>query len=218
MDRLTVIVVSHDQKWLRRIHAIDKSQRIFKIVSLQHLPLGSLQSNLLGESRALLFDHQIDSEYVGIINGRWNEKYHYLETKIEQLPSYIIRRLKENVVFAPWPTISTHSGNQEDWYQNTLNVHPEMKKILLELAEFSKLSLSPGPSLWANDFICHKSHWDEWLVFWRKCFHYFHSRYGFLLPYGSTNLDVARQPAYFYERVTTLYFANQHHLSIEGIK
>jgi len=208
---LRLFVLSHRQDLLDAV----SDQPCFHKVNLARLPLGRYQSNLLGEGRAVLYDIDIgvdDADYFGLVNARWDDKYPNLQTRLANLNNMAQPQLAASQVLTPW---ATDSDEASDWYYWTTYFHPSMADLLDELAAFSGLSLRTGRvSLWANDFICQRDVWYSWRQFWRRCFTHFHGRYGFLLPYRSEDMDVARLPAYFYERVTTLYFANRADLHV----
>jgi hypothetical protein len=207
---MRLFVLSHRQDLLDAV----PNQLCFYKVNLSRLRLGRYQNNLLGEGRALLYDlDDNDAEYLGFINARWDYKYPNLQTRLTNLDNTVWPQLEATRVLAPWTTGTSYWGN--DWYNQAIEVHPSMAGLLTELASYTGLSLKTDrSSLWANDFICYRDVWHDWRQFWRRCFSHFHNRYGFLLPYRSENMDVSRMPAYFYERVTTLYFANRNDLQV----
>lgn len=163
-------------------------------------------SNLYGEGRMLMASFEL-ADVTGFANARWNTKYSHLFTRLEYFTN-CANLLEPNQVYAPW-TCPT------GWLSHTLKVHPTMKKLLDELSEFSGIPLEDDkPTLWANDLIAHREVIEGWLAFWRKCFDHFDGKYGALLPMAYHSMDPSRGPAYFYERVTALYFASRRDLNI----
>jgi hypothetical protein len=111
----------------------------------------------------------------------------------------------EGDVAAPWPTIN---GWSDDWLAYTETVHRHMKGILnLCVPKQVDRTWWNCPSLWGNDFVCHRAVWDEWLGFWKKSFVHLHWVYGFYPPFRCDPKYDDRKPALLYERVTTLFFA-----------
>jgi len=201
----TIYVLSHNPELL---WIADVGHDYYKVY-LNNLHIGTKHnSNLYGECRAFLCDFEI-SDVTGIVNARWNNKYPKISTRLADLSKYIdLCNIKPNEVHAPWTCPS-------NWYTHTINVHPDMKKLLDELKEFSGLEFNDDkPTLCANDMIMCKQTMHDWLAFWRKCFHHFDNKYGALLPMMYHNMDPSRGPAYFYERITALYFANRPDLKI----
>jgi len=187
-----------------------------QLVDLTSLSIGSFQNNQIGEGRAFLSNRvRFGSDLTGFANARWDEKYKYLQTKLSDLPAFCRQFRGHRVVLAPWTTDWPGHGHNTNWMEVTLHWHPSMEPLLLELSELTCLSLDgTRRSLWANDFIASSDVAQDWLNFWRFVFAYFHGRYGFKLPFLPDNLDGARQCAYFYERVTALYFSHAMNVNI----
>ena len=202
-NELKIFILSHKKDVLDRVPNLG----YFEKLDLSVLPLGQYQDNRLGEGRAFLADLKIDNAaYLGFLNGRLPQKYPKLKwnSAIKSIQSQL---KPENVLFA-W-------GAASDWANFSEKVHPGIKKVIQELADFTGLKLTTGRiSLWANDFICHRKVWLEWREFWKKCFFEFHKRYNWNFSFSNKGLDPNRKPAYFYERITTLYFANRPDLRL----
>jgi hypothetical protein len=206
-----LIFVSHNHEVLRWVPELPGVKT--RAVLLGELPLaGGLQDNRLGEGRGLLFDWAgyPDTDFVGFLNARLLEKYHYLPMTWDRLLDSL-KGVKANQVLAPWPA-------QVDWAEFSELMHVGITPLLKELEEFTGMRLRTGRrGLWANDFVCHWSVWLDFLRYWRKTFDHFHGRYGFDLPFPSYNIDPNRKPAYFYERLACLYFSNRHDLDVVAI-
>lgn len=200
---LRIFILSHRQDLL---DAAPTGKAIRK-VDLNTVVEGTFSNNLIGEGRAFLADHDTGyAHYLGFANARWNNKYPHLRTKLEDLSRIAHNMCLPNRVLVAW--------GSTDWYTHTLQVHPTMDPLLREMAALTGANLIDAPTCWAHDFICHRDVWYDWLHYWRKCFGYFHRKYGFMPPMDSTGMDVCRLPAYLYERVSALYFANRPDLEI----
>ena len=189
------------------LHKAEVGSEYYKVY-LNDLHKGTRHnSNLYGEGRMLLMSSFDLADVVGFANARWNSKYAHLATRLEHFTNYA-DLVTPTTVYAPW---TCKSG----WLSHTLQVHPTMKNLLDELSEFAGIPLrDDSPTLWANDLVASREVIESWLAFWRKCFMHFDGKYGALLPMAYYNMDPARGPAYFYERVSALYFASRSDLNI----
>jgi hypothetical protein len=206
-------------------HTQDRLDALPKIGWLEPVHLGRLsdlptefQDNGLGECRAFLSD-SLDSEkadWIGCLNARYDAKYaHMTGVRLAELPAALERLLAPSKVVAVWPTNASWLDCGSAWADFSARQHPGLLPLLEELAAFTDTALDTGrPSLWGHDFVCARAVWKDWRVFFRKCFAYFYDRYGMDLPFPPINIDPKRKAAYFYERVTTLYFANRKDLEI----
>lgn len=202
MNNLHVFVPYHQPEMLSRV-----PQRPW----LTKILLGDLkidppeyQDNRLGEGRLFLsnLEHPPGAEWVGVLNARCPEKY--VKFDWDTVPVAIGDGLDPRAVFAPWPTLN---GWSNDWLRYSESVHPGMESLLNQLTPGPIQSVRRRPSLWGNDFVCHRTVWDRWLDFWRQCFFYHHTVYGFDPPFACDPKYNGRKPALLYERVTTLFFA-----------
>jgi hypothetical protein len=97
-----------------------------------------------------------------------------------------------------------------DWIELTLHHHPTMQPLIEELLVTKAITRNNHRvSLWANDFVCHRSVLLDWHRFWKTAFRHFYDQYGLELPFGSHGADESRHAAFFLERITTAYFANR---------
>lgn len=213
-NKLKIFGLYHKQPILDALPNVDWLTKI----NLSELKT-EYQYNNLGECRAFLVDLDLgNAEYIGFANARWNKKYHHINVKFEQIGQIADKHMRPDLVLAPWPTNAFWLNVGADWAALTLTMHPSMGQLLTELATTTGLSTVPNKiSLWANDFICHRTVFIEWREHWRKCFKHFHGKYGLKLPFTKFNVDVNRHPAYFYERLTTIFFANRTDLKVEPI-
>lgn len=199
MPKLTIHVVYSNQEVLDRIG--DRSH--IRKVRLDLLPIGKYQVNELAETRFLLSDIPLDSEYIGFSSARWNEKYpdNVPLEELDQLP------LAPDVVWVGFPALACWAAFSED-------VHPGMLPYLQELHAVSGLPALTGHSFWSNNFICHRQVFADFLAKWRAMFDAMYARHGCNFKFGNnyarSKLYIpALHPAYFYERLTVLYFANR---------
>jgi hypothetical protein len=175
-------------------------------MGLEHVWLPGLdlpaefQINALGEHRAFLaeLEPHADAHRVGYLNGRLDNKYgpHAFDKALK-----LAERLQPQQVLRCWPARTT-------WRQQSDGFHKGMGVLIERLASQFSLRAS-GQSLWANDFVCSRELWEKWRAFWREAFAWCWHEFGLDPPYASDNLDKNRKPAYLYERIGTLFWANQ---------
>ncbi len=179
-----------------------------------HMNPPALQDNQFGEGRLFLCQdvrHPEWGEYVGVLNARCHKKYQTDNFDWGKVPA-AASSLYPIKVLCPWPT---KNGWSDDWMGYTESVHPGMNRLIAHACNHMKIELvSKGPSLWANDFICHREVWNSWLEFWRGAFHYLHGRFGNDPPFQCPDHYKYRKPALLYERMTTAYFASRTDLQI----
>ncbi len=181
-------------------------------INLSELELGPLQDNQLGESRAFLRDFSdVTEEYVGFVNARFDQKYFQLHTRLHTLVPTVRRFAAPGWVLAPWPG--------DNWIEVTNTYHPSMLPLVGELLALQGLPRAGNrTSVWANDFVCHRSVFFDWLRFWRSSFDHFYAKYGLQLPFAGEGTDRNRQTAYFLERITAAYFANRPDVRVVGLE
>lgn len=199
MPTVKIFVLSHDLATLRLVPL----SREFETIHLGSLAVGEYQSNQLGECRAFFQNFSgVDADFIGFANARWDQKYFQLHTRLHSLVEQTRRLAAPGWVLAPWPA---HS-----WIDVTLHHHPTMKPLLDELLITMDITKNNHRlSLWANDFVCHRSVFLDWHRFWQTAFGHFYSKYGLELPFGKEGTDESRHAAFFFERITTAYFANR---------
>jgi hypothetical protein len=200
-ERLDVFVLSHSDAMLRA----SPKRTYLRPVNLDRLDIGRYQENHLAESRIFLSDvPDTGSEYVGFATARWDGKYHPPVSRLGhlgRLPLY------PSTVYSPdvfGPNWAAHSDQH----------HPGMYKLLKEMAEVSGLRLEAGPTFYGQNFICHRSVYDDFIKVWRTLFDHFYQKYRYDLPFDVGRFERRRAAAYLYERFTCLYFANRTDLKI----
>lgn len=176
------------------------------------------QDNCFGEGRLFLasgVEHPVWADYCGALNARSHHKYATDNFQWEKIPK-ALDEIAPNEVRCPWPTVNGWSDN---WMDYTESVHPGMGRLVAHACNHLHVELiSEGPSLWANDFVCHREVWDGWLAFWRAGFHYLHGRFGNDPPFACGDQYKHRKPALLYERLTTAYFASRTDLKIVKLR
>ncbi len=174
-------------------------------VNLSELPIGEFQSNAIAETRAYMADLPLgDAEYVGLCTARWNDKYRH-NLRLHDLHHL---SLSPKVVWAA-------ERQYTDWIGQSDGHHPGMVPLIKEMASAMEMPLSWGPTLFANNFICHRDVFEDLKAFIRKVVGYFHEKYHFDFPFHIGPHERTRQAAYFYERATMLYFANRPDLILK---
>jgi len=208
MKNLKIFVLHNEKNYLNKI----KDNDFIEKINLNYLSLNNIyQRNELAENR--FFIHLANNismienfEFIGIASARWNEKYKvYQEKQIMPIEEIHLGydKFKNNSVYVAAPIY--------DWYKESCHQHDGMNFYIDELLErnnFKKL----GMSFYSNNFVCKKNIMIEFLKWWKKEFDYFFSKYGINYDYDSSNFSDFKEHvncAYFYERLTLAYFANQ---------
>lgn len=214
---LTLFVLSHKPDVLEKVPPLPFLQKVLlgnlEVDPLQPISgLSEGQDPRFGEGRAFLTELQVqrESEYVGYLNGRSQEKYHWLKFTWEGLAERISGRLSPEKVLSMW-------CGPADWAAFSERMHPGMLPVLEEISEYTSIPLIGGSTLWANDFICHREVWRDWLDFWRRTTSWIVGKWGLDPPTPQTNCDHNRRLAYLLERVTCLYFSSRKDLVIEQL-
>jgi hypothetical protein len=213
---LSIFVLSHDDALLAAVPARSELRR----VDLRDLGLaGELATNSLAECRFFLSERALDvtTEYVGVLSARHDEKYAPSGVlTLEQLAQGAITPyLRPRRVFAP---LITGPGGQ--WVEGSDLVHPGLTALVREAAEQIPGADVSRRTMLASSFIAHRDVYLEFIAEFRRLFETFHARYGLDFPHvyrcsrcgtvfegGHGRYQRDRHGAYFYERVTALYFA-----------
>ena len=202
MKHLKIFELGHDCESTTNAPFINK-------VNLNSCLVNGKIRNDLAESRFFLSPLATDiaSNFVGSITYNWKTKYPKLISP-ENLNS-IIDGTKNNVVYAP----QTHF----EWYPYSISEHDGIEPYLIELISFTNLPITGSPMFWANNFICTKQVFLEFIKFFRCVFEYFDSKYQDNITFSTSDRLANRKPAVFYERVAALYFSNRNDLIISQI-
>jgi hypothetical protein len=212
-SRLKIFVLAHSWDGLAQVG----DRPYFQKVNLAALPLGEFQTNQLAESRIFMSKlvEECNHEYIGFASVRWNDKYEGLgTTKLEDIHQAELLLKPNNVIVA----MRTDNGLGPLGVLDTKNWHTHMEygnrgisKYLAELERVSGIS-NCNVSFFANNFICHRDVFKEFLEHWRKVFMYFYKRYSHGMEY--TPADPKRLAAYLYEAITINYFSSRTDLNI----
>lgn len=210
MSNLHIFVPYHD---FRVLGGVPQRPWLSRVL-LPHLNLSdpSLRDNRLGESRLFLSSlrHPEGVDRVGVLNARCAQKYRGFDW--DAVPDLVKSLMTgPEKVLCPWPTVN---GWSDDWLAYSESVHPGMTRLIHQNLFQPMEDVCRRPSLWGNDFICHRTVWDEWITYWRQAFNYYHGRYEFDPPFACDPKYDNRKPALLYERITTLYFAMRPDLHI----
>ncbi len=171
-----------------------------------YVPFGAMD-NQMAEGRAFLAEGlEPDADYVGFASPRWSEKWPWAPPLDDF--GFLERWLHPKVVLAP-DVVADH------WYDDSNRAHPGMWRVLEELYQVFDVRPTRRPTLYGNTFICTYQVYYDLLDFFRQAFTHFHKKYGFDLGYKLGPHDPARLPAYFYERVTMLFFSTRRDLVVQ---
>lgn len=191
------ILAENDEK-LNRV----QNHPNFRKINLCSLEIGEFQLGELAENRFYLSNPEY-FDVMGFASASWNKKYHHrIEALVDLKP-------QENQVYVA-DTVGINWAFRSD-----MN-HPGMYKLLKELSSLTGKNLEAGVTFYSNNFVCHGNVFSEFLPFWKKCFFYLFDKYGLNPPFQNqwSGYKPHLHPAYLYERITMLYFANRQDLEI----
>ncbi len=205
-QKLKIFVLGHKPKCFESIGDKDHLEKI----NLNDLILPIDNSNELAENRFYLLNEDYFAEcpeYVGTLTWQHNTKYPHLLC-LENL-DVLAEKCHPNLIWASSPTETFYEGKWIEWSNQ---YHKTIDKYLQELAEYTCIPLQNNPTFWANNFICHKSVFLDFIRFFKNVFQFFHQKYGY--NFALQVDDSSRTAAYFYERVSMLYFSSRSDLTI----
>jgi len=219
MGNLKIFAVHNDPAWLAAVGERPFLQRI----QLDELAIGRFQLNQLCESRIFLSDLFDDvgeeCDFVGVMSARYNDKYPLPFSRDKALTRLEDLDQLEMTADRVWAADRAELGPESEWThpaeEGFHNGHKEYVEDLIDRSGFALPKDMIG--LWANNFICHVSVFEEFLRAWRRLFHDCFDQYGvdsfrFDVDQDGAKPDV--KAAYFYERITTLYFCSRPDLKI----
>lgn len=181
------------------------SADFIKPVNLSKLNIGCYQDNSLCESRIHISNlaEKDNAEYVGFSSWRFDNKSNnigYPAIKQIQLP-YL--KQEPHIVWCAWPT--------NNWIADSISYHKgKMRNYISEMCEIANLPIIDCCSFWANNFICHKDIYLDFLKFYRPLLSYFHNKYKLTYDFYVPEQHKGLTPGVLYERITCLYFAHQN--------
>ena len=199
MNHLSVFAQGHTDE---QLESIEDAPHIVKI-NLNTLPIGKFQDNRLAEYRLFLSDlpSTTDSEYLGFGTWQWNKKW-YPIIPIQHLNAVTMK--KDVVYYVMYAN--------EYWMRLSSAWHPGIDKYVYEIARKKRMDINK-PTFWATNFICHRSVYEQWELFFREVFNYLYNKYGMEYNFP-TDKDDHRKPALLCERMNMLFFANQPQLKL----
>jgi hypothetical protein len=209
LPEIDIFVLGHEKCQIDKI----PSKPFLHKINLNQLELPIKNTNDLAENRFfLLKKEQFNNckDYIGVLTSNFDTKYPNL-LSLENFDQ-IREKLKHDTVYAASPTETFYEGK---WLKYTYKYHLTIQKYIEDMAKQFHLSLEENPTLWANNFICHKSIFFKFLEFFQKVFSYMHQKYEY--SYQMKVDDPSRTAAYVYERISMLYFSNRKDLKIYKI-
>lgn len=159
--------------------------------------------NEISEHRFFITKFHSDAEYLGFATWRWHQKCKHL-ISLNQLAGL---EMKPNVVWYAWEA--------KDWYTESKIRHRGIEKYLDMLVSHTGLQHGKR-SFYANQFICHRDIFFDFMEKFKEWFNHF-DKQNLNYNYTVQPKDKPRTPACFYERFSTLYFANRTDLIFKQI-
>jgi hypothetical protein len=200
-NSLKVFVLGHNEESLKKV----ENEPFIQKLDLSKLELAIPNTEDIAENKFYLTDYvfRCKESYVGVMTHRYKQKYNL---DIKKLPQ-IVDKLDERCVF------TCHFARKE-WFDYSINYHPGIEKYIREISEVFNLPIRRKHVFWANNFICHKFVFADFIYKFRDIFHYINSKYGYNFDYKVDFGQDKRKAAFLYERVAMLYFSNQDHLKV----
>lgn len=200
----------HDPRVLAAIPASVQARRVLLGAVPTDPP--EWQDNRLAEGRFFLWKDFVPdpaATYVGQLGARLDRKYARLELGWDNLAKRLAAAVGPKWVVAPWPAPPW-------WSDQTEHTHHGSKWVIDDLCRAAGLPMAYRRTVWAHDFVCEQSVWLDFRKTFRKVLRYFAHKYRSPMgvPFPAVNCDGDRVPAYLYERVTCLYFANRTDLEV----
>lgn len=212
-SKVKVFVLGHQDSVLDLV----PNRPYFEKINLEALPIDRFQTNLLAESRIFLapFLHRQQHEYIGFASARWNDKYAHLGAICLEDFHNLKVQLKPNNVLVAQRTDNINgplgSFDPVNWRSHMEFGHKGISVYLEELSKASGID-NRRPSFWANNFICHRTVFKDFLKHWLDMFFYFYGNYKF--DYKFQTADSSRGPAFLMEAITINYFSSRSDLNI----
>lgn len=212
-EQCHVYVVSHTDELLKNETPDSAS---YTGVNLAKLKIGEYQTNNFSESRLWLSTDADEaaekSEYVAFLTGRFNHKFiestDTVFTKLQSVHFFMRYAMEPDMVVSPICATKF-------WATDTASYFPDSLGLLQEACNVMGWSLfTGGPSLYCQNFICHREVYIDFLASFRKIFYHMTEKYGHDFPTATFGFDQNRKSGYFLERVTLAYFANRRDLKI----
>lgn len=206
---MKIFVLGHNQESLSQV----PDTNYLEGVDLSKLELPVPNTNDLAENRFYLTNPEFfrnQPDYIGTLTCNFNSKYHDL-IGLENLDS-IKNLLEPDTVLAAAPT---HTFFKNHWLKWTYSYHQTIEPYMKDLSDIMGIPLTNDDTLWANNFICHKEVFIDFVKTFQKTFQAMHQKHGYNFKMKVD--DTSRTAAYLYERVAMLYFSNRKDLKIKRI-
>ena len=228
-SKVKIFVLSHDPDLLSLIC----ENKDLSVVNLNDLDLSSrLNGNELAENRFFLSKIDLgSSSSIGCISARWNERFPNYPN-VQELGSFV-EKLTPTQFLAPQSLVLSRK-QFFGWIQNQDLVHPGMSKLLVDLLKGLNLNFDSDEKrtiVMGNNFVCSRDVFEDFLEFWKRGFEHMDRKFGFDLPFtyrcpkcglvdknGIGRWGKSRHSAFFYERVTALFFASRPELELIEVK
>lgn len=198
------VYVLHEQKtMLEKV----KDRKFIKKIDLRELSVEEFQTSDFGENRFFLSGEwkKATTEYIGIASARWAKKYPSV-LRPERL--YTLKNdLAPDKVYA--------ANLRENWMAYAAKQYPGIERYICEFAKKMNLKITEAPAIDSNNFLCHTEVFHKFMEFWHEAFHLLYDHYGFDLDFESQNYKM--KPTQLYNKITTLYFANQGDLQVLSV-
>lgn len=206
LKKLQIFALGHNRKSFDHTYDFPHLTKI----NLNDLVLPIENTNDLAENRFFLLPESYFEdcpEYIGVLTAQYNKKYPDL-LRLRDL-HILQNKCNKSIVWAASPTENFNDGK---WIEHSCDYHKTLKPYLLELSEFTSIPLVNNPTLYANNFICHKTVFLDFIRFFKNVFAHFNKKYGYNFDIHVD--DPTRRAAYFYERVAMIYFSSRKNLHI----
>lgn len=136
-----------------------------------------------------------ERDYIGLFHASYATKFPHRPS----LDKFIDVSIPTNAVFAVMPVLQQR--NVAELF------HPGMGELLDEVCVRNSFDYY-GLGLMTNSFYCHRTAYWKFLQWFRSEFEYWDTRYGDDFPFSCVRTKPQCRPAYFYERVSCLWFSN----------
>jgi hypothetical protein len=206
-SKIKIFVLGHSDESFKNIPNKPHLQKI----NLSNLLLPIPNTNDLAENRFFLLDESFFKDcpdYIGVLSSSYESKYQNL-IGLENLVD-IAAKISPKIIYAPSPTAHFNNGKWVEWSEHYHGNN--MLLLMKEITSLYNVRLENKPTFWANNFICHKSVFLDFIAYFKIIFEYMHEKYKYNFDIRVD--DKSRIAAYVYERVSMIYFSRRNDLEI----